>query len=167
MTELIRYFQDGGAVTILIALVSLIAWFVAVNAWLRARHLVNILAGKVSSGPMPKLYIEERLLELDRKLRILATMATALPLLGLLGTVLGMLITFEVIEGYGTGQPSLLASGIRRALLTTQLGLWTALPILLMHEMINGQTRKAAYEANIRFGNGNVHIDEEQAVSAT
>ena len=167
MTEMIRYFQDGGAVTILIAVVSLIAWFVAINAWLRARHLVKMLAEKVPSGPMHKLGIDERLLELDRKLRVLATMATALPLLGLLGTVLGMLITFEVIEGYGTGQPSLLASGIRRALLTTQLGLWTALPIMLMHEMINGQTRKAAYEASIQFGNGNLHSDKEQTVSAT
>ena len=161
MTEMIRYFQEGGAVTIIIAAVSLSAWFVAVTAWRRARQLVKLLADKVPSEPRDKLCIDERLLELDRKLRVLATMATALPLLGLLGTVLEMLITFEVIEGYGTGHPSLLAGGIRRALLTTQLGLWTALPILLLHEMISGQTRKAAYEANIQFGHGKSRTDEE------
>jgi len=152
MTEIIRYFQEGGVVTILIAAVSLAAWCVAVTAWFRARNVVRILEDKVRPCHIDKLFIDSRLLELDRKLRLLATMATALPLLGLLGTVLGMLITFEVIEGYGTGQPSLLAGGIRHALLTTQSGLWTALPILLMHEMISGRTRKAAYEANVLFG---------------
>ncbi len=164
MTEMIRYFQEGGVVTILIAVVSLAAWFVAVTAWVRARSVVKMLALKISSGYKQKLWIDARLLGLDRMLRILATMAAALPLLGLLGTVLGMLTAFEVIEGYGTGQPSLLAGGIRRALLTTQSGLWTALPILLMHEMISGQTRKAAYEANIQFGKGKSPTDEEQSV---
>jgi len=154
VTEMIRYFQEGGVVTILIALVSLAAWLVALTAWFRVRSVVKILAVSLSADYQNKLFIDARLLVLDRMLRILAAMVAALPLLGLLGTVLGMLSTFEVIEGYGTGHPSLLAGGIRRALLTTQSGLWTAMPILLMHEIIGSQTRKAAYQANIKFGSG-------------
>ena len=152
MREISRYFQEGGVVMILIAGISLVGWIVALNAWFRARTLLRLLDNKVPVLRIDKSFVDSRLSELDRKLSLLATMATALPLLGLLGTVLGMLITFEVIEGYGTGQPSLLAGGIRHALLTTQSGLWTALPILLMHEMISGRTRKAAYEANVLFG---------------
>jgi len=162
--EMLRYFQEGGVVTIFIAGVSLTAWYVAITAWIRARSLVKMLAHKAAFGHRDKLFIDANILELERKLRALATMAAALPLLGLLGTVLGMLITFEVIEGYGTGQPPLLAGGIRRALLTTQSGLWTALPILLMHEMISGQTRKAAYEANLQFGQHDSQTHEELPV---
>ncbi len=165
MTVVMRYFEDGGAVAVLIAIVSLLAWFTALRTWLRARLLAKMLADKMSFVALDKLYIDGLILGLERKLQILAAMATVLPLLGLLGTVLGMLITFEVIEGYGTGQPSLLAGGIRRALLTTQLGLWTALPVLLMHEIIGVQTRKAAYEANIQFGNGNSHNQEKQSIT--
>ncbi len=165
MKEIMLYFKDGGAVAVLIAIVSVLAWFTALYAWLRAQLLIKMLADKMSFQARDKLYVDGLILELERKLRMLAAMATALPLLGLLGTVLGMLITFEVIEGYGTGQPSLLAGGIRRALLTTQLGLWTALPILLMHEIIGVQKRKAAFEANIQFGNDNSHNEEKQATS--
>jgi len=165
---MIRYFQEGGVITILIALVSLAAWLVALTAWFRVRSVVKFLAGSLSADYQTKLFIDARLLVLDRMLRILAAMVAALPLLGLLGTVLGMLSTFEVIEGYGTGQPSLLAGGIRRALLTTQSGLWTAMPILLMHEIISSQTRKAAYEANIQFGsNDNQLPNAELAVDPT
>jgi biopolymer transport protein ExbB len=69
---------------------------------------------------------------LSHSLRPLGALAALLPLLGLLGTVLGMVATFGVIQWYGTGDPRLMATGIRQALLTTQAGLLAAVPVLLL-----------------------------------
>ncbi|MCL2282057.1 MAG: MotA/TolQ/ExbB proton channel family protein [Fibromonadales bacterium] len=60
-----------------------------------------------------------------------ATLAAIAPLLGLLGTVMGMVHTFETIQSFGFGNPVLLADGISEALLTTQAGLLVAFPLLL------------------------------------
>ncbi len=57
-------------------------------------------------------------------------LATTTPLLGLLGTVTGMITTFQAITMYGTGDPKLMAGGISAALITTVLGLITAIPLL-------------------------------------
>jgi len=61
----------------------------------------------------------------------IAALAAVAPLLGLLGTVMGMVHTFETIEHFGFGNPVLLADGISEALLTTQAGLLVAFPLLL------------------------------------
>lgn len=70
---------------------------------------------------------------LERSLTLLAAAAGVAPLLGLLGTVTGMITTFEVITEHGTGNPRLLSGGISVALITTQLGLLVAVPLLLGH----------------------------------
>lgn len=62
-------------------------------------------------------------------LRVIAAVA---PLLGLLGTVTGMISTFELITEFGTGDPKMLSTGISQALVTTQLGLMVAIPVLLV-----------------------------------
>ncbi|MEQ8979702.1 MAG: MotA/TolQ/ExbB proton channel family protein, partial [Deltaproteobacteria bacterium] len=59
------------------------------------------------------------------------------PLLGLLGTVTGMITTFEVITVFGTGNPRLLSGGISVALITTQLGLMVAIPLVLGHAFVS------------------------------
>ncbi len=71
--------------------------------------------------------------QLSRGLSFLAIVAAVAPLLGLLGTVTGMIGTFAVITEHGTGDPRLLSGGISEALLTTQLGLMVAVPALLLH----------------------------------
>lgn len=71
--------------------------------------------------------------------RMLAAVVVILPLLGLLGTVTGMLTTFEVIQSHGTGEPRLLAGGIREALITTEAGLIMALPLLIVHQTLRGK----------------------------
>ena len=63
--------------------------------------------------------------------------AAVAPLLGLLGTVTGMIATFEVITEFGTGDPKLLSGGISEALVTTQLGLTVAVPTLLMGSLLS------------------------------
>ncbi len=69
---------------------------------------------------------------LDRRLSLIAILAAIAPLLGLLGTVLGMIETFNVIAMFGTGNARAMAGGISVALITTQTGLLVAIPGLLM-----------------------------------
>lgn len=71
--------------------------------------------------------------KLERFLPILATTAAVAPLMGLLGTVVGMIKTFTLIEVFGTGDAKSLSSGISEALVTTELGLIVAIPALIFH----------------------------------
>ena len=64
------------------------------------------------------------------------------PLMGLLGTVTGMIKTFQVITLYGAGDPKMMAGGISQALMTTVLGLVVAIPMVLLHTIVSGQSRK-------------------------
>ncbi len=77
-------------------------------------------------------------LRLERFLPAMQVIAGAAPLLGLLGTVTGMITTFDVITDHGTGDPKLLSGGISEALITTQLGLGVAIPTLLLHGVLAG-----------------------------
>jgi biopolymer transport protein ExbB len=63
------------------------------------------------------------------------------PLLGLLGTVTGMINTFQTITLFGTGDPKLMAGGISTALVTTVLGLVCAIPLLLLHNLVSSQSK--------------------------
>ena len=71
--------------------------------------------------------------ELERYLNALGTIAAITPLLGLLGTVIGMIKVFTVITVQGVGNPEVLAEGISQALITTATGLSVAIPALLFH----------------------------------
>ncbi len=76
---------------------------------------------------------------LNRGLPTLAIIAAVSPLLGLLGTVTGMIETFQVITLFGAGDPRLMSGGISQALITTQLGLAVAIPLLLLHSFLQGR----------------------------
>jgi len=75
-------------------------------------------------------------------LKTLAIVAAITPLLGLLGTVTGMIETFQSISLFGSGDPKLMSGGISQALVTTQLGLAVAIPILLMHALLQGKANR-------------------------
>jgi biopolymer transport protein ExbB len=75
---------------------------------------------------------------IDRFGSALTVVAAVAPLLGLLGTVTGMISTFDVITEFGTGNPKLLSGGISEALITTELGLIVAIPALLIGNLLNG-----------------------------
>ncbi len=89
----------------------------------------------------PKEILEEHLqavllrqrLHFERRLSLLAVIATAAPLMGLLGTVVGMVRTFALITVFGTGNAGKLASGISEVLVATELGLVVAIPTLIAH----------------------------------
>jgi biopolymer transport protein ExbB len=74
---------------------------------------------------------------MERFLSTLGMLAAIAPLLGLLGTVTGMIDTFHVITLYGTGDPRLMSGGISEALVTTMLGLSVAIPLMLAHTLLN------------------------------
>ncbi len=75
---------------------------------------------------------------LDRFSSAILVFAAVAPLLGLLGTVTGMISTFDIITEYGTGDPKLLSGGISEALVTTELGLIVAIPTLLLGTLLSG-----------------------------
>ncbi len=77
-----------------------------------------------------------------RSLGLLAALATAAPLLGLFGTVSGMINTFEAITFFGTGNAKALAAGISEALVTTQSGLLVGIPGLFMARLIRQRARR-------------------------
>jgi len=79
---------------------------------------------------------------LGRHLRILETIVTIAPLLGLLGTVRGMIRAFNVIERTGVGQPGALAGGISEALYTTAFGLSIAIPCLIFYNYFTHRTER-------------------------
>lgn len=76
---------------------------------------------------------------LNRHLNTLAVLAGAAPLLGLAGTVIGIMETFKAITQYGAGNPSMLAGGIAQALMVTEAGLVVAFPLLLCHNYLQNQ----------------------------
>ncbi len=74
---------------------------------------------------------------MERFLSTLGMLATIEPLLGLLGTVTGMINTFNVITYYGSGDPRMMSAGISEALVTTMLGLMAAIPIMFVHTLLS------------------------------
>jgi biopolymer transport protein ExbB len=79
---------------------------------------------------------------LERFLPTLNVLAAVAPLLGLLGTVTGMINTFQIITIYGTGDPRMMSGGISEALVTTQLGLAVAVPIMILHHILERRVDK-------------------------
>ena len=153
-----------------IAGVSLVAWFLSLRTWLLAGTLLKRLQ-KISQGklgiahqPLDSFAVKAQTVRLGSGLWMVGTFAAVLPLLGLLGTVLGMLLSFEVIQAYGTSQPRLLAGGIGQALITTQAGLWTAVPVFFFHHIIRRRVRLIRNETDVflhvmqtRLGDKNIN----------
>ncbi|USD38321.1 MotA/TolQ/ExbB proton channel family protein [Ferrimonas sp. SCSIO 43195] len=107
----------------------------------------NVLRTGLAARSEPRDVLESILQEailkelprLERFLPFLAMLGAVTPLLGLLGTVTGMIDTFEVIHIAGTGDPRMMSGGISTALITTMLGLAIAIPIMLLHSVLNRQ----------------------------
>lgn len=82
---------------------------------------------------------------------LIQVISVVAPLLGLLGTVIGMILTFQAITLFGTGDPKTMAGGISQALVTTVLGLVVAIPTTLLHAIVNSRARSV------------IHVLEEQS----
>lgn len=83
---------------------------------------------------------------LEKNVGILSTIANLTPLLGLLGTVSGMIKTFNVISLHGVGNPAPLAGGIAEALITTATGLCVAIPALVCYRILKDKAKSLIFE---------------------
>ena len=118
-----------------------------VRALRRASSLGRILAAGLGTRERSREVMKESIEnvgrhvvhDLERYLNALGTIAAITPLLGLLGTVIGMIKVFAVITTRGVGDPGVLASGISEALLTTAAGLTVAIPALMFHRYFRGR----------------------------
>ena len=98
-----------------------------------------------ASGEVLEAYLEEAILKevprLESGHALLKIIAAVAPLMGLLGTVTGMIITFQQITIFGAGDPKAMAGGISTALVTTVLGLCVAIPTVLLHTLVHGRSK--------------------------
>jgi len=109
--------------------------------------LARILASGLCNSGLSREVIKESVEEtgrhvvtdMSRYLTLLGTIAAVSPLLGLLGTVVGMIKVFAVITSQGVGDPSVLAGGISEALLTTAFGMSIAIPAIALHRYFNAK----------------------------
>ncbi len=102
---------------------------------------LELKLGEAILGETPKL---------TRNITLIQVISVVAPLLGLLGTVIGMITTFQAITLFGTGDPKTMAGGISQALVTTVLGLVVAIPTTLLHAIVSSRSRSV------------LHILEEQ-----
>ncbi len=99
-----------------------------------------------------ELKLDEQILKetpkLERGLTLLKIISAIAPLMGLLGTVTGMIVTFQAITIFGAGDPKAMAGGISGALVTTVLGLLVAIPTVLLHTIVNGRAQRIIHVLN-------------------
>lgn len=158
-----RIDQGGVIALIIIALgilgLSMAAWrgIYLGGVYFRMRKQLGDIQTPHASNPLGRVLLavkdidlnEEELLQLkldeavllempalERGNGVIKLLAATSPLLGLLGTVTGMILTFQAISLFGTGDPKLMAGGISQALVTTVLGLVVAIPLLFSHSVI-------------------------------
>lgn len=159
---------QGGAVGYLIILLGSLAFIISlfrfvqltmisqgIQAQLKTQNLtennpLGRLLNRLQQSPLNDeealyLIVEESLTaeqnRLEQGLAFLKLVAAIAPMLGLLGTVTGMIETFQSIALHGSGDPKLMSGGISEALVTTVAGLVTAIPILLLHSLLAGKSR--------------------------
>lgn len=154
--RLIDFINTGGSITwILVAMnvvgLSLILWrfFVVRDFSKKIESEAKSLAGEMSSRfkstklidhmDLIKDAISQRIHELEIGMTSIKVIATTAPLLGLLGTVLGIYETFQVISSTGLQDPGKFAAGISYALITTIVGLIVAIPHFIAHNYLSGE----------------------------
>jgi biopolymer transport protein ExbB len=148
-----------GAIGVAIAIWRLLA-LLAIGAQVRAQIGKPDQPGNNPLGRVFKVYTDNRSSDveslelklgeailretpdLNKMLPVLKIISVVAPLLGLLGTVTGMIVTFQAITLYGAGDPKLMAGGISTALVTTVLGLVVAIPMVFLHTLVASRARR-------------------------
>ena len=167
--SLTEQFALGGPVGYAIMVLGSIAGLIAVVRWVTlfvtSRQVSVALKNPVASQSNPlgrvitvyeenaaadpetlELKLDEAIMhetaKLERFIWLIKVVAAVAPLMGLLGTVIGMIQTFQMITLFGTGDPKLMASGISVALVTTMLGLMAAIPLVLLHAAVASSSKR-------------------------
>lgn len=165
--SLLERVEQGGTVGYAIIIVGLFGLLIVLERILRLMRIKSRISAQMKNldevntnnpvGRIMTVYFENKNLDLEttaRKLQeviirdmaeikkglpIVKVLAAVAPLMGLLGTVVGMIGTFQAITLFGTGDPKLMAGGISQALITTVLGLVAAIPLLLTHTVLSSR----------------------------
>ena len=106
------------------------------TAWESRSDTTSWYARRIRQG-----LVSESSLALRQNVGLIKVLIAICPLLGLLGTVTGMIATFQMITLFGTGDPRMMAGGISTALVTTVLGLVVAIPLTLLHSFLQGKAK--------------------------
>ncbi|MGD9387449.1 MAG: MotA/TolQ/ExbB proton channel family protein [Gammaproteobacteria bacterium] len=161
--------DQGGLVGYVIIALGIIGLLIALVRWLYLGAAGTRIRGQLKSVDQPneknplgrilkvyddnrdadtetlELKLDEAILKEVPKLETwqgaIKVIAAVAPLLGLLGTVTGMIVTFQAITLFGTGDPKLMAGGISQALVTTVLGLTVAIPLVLLHSVVASRSK--------------------------
>ena len=149
-----QFMQDGGILMYPIFAMLFIALLLIAErlfVLFRSGKIFEEISETVSNPELKTREETEKVIEtmfakviphLESRLPVISVLGTTAPLLGLLGTVMGMIELFDVITMHGTADPKLLAGGISIALITTEAGLSVAIPVHLLHTWIAGRVEK-------------------------
>jgi biopolymer transport protein ExbB len=167
-----EYFHEGGTVGYIIAALLVLGFVIAiirlVDLTLTTGKIKSQLKNLDAPGNNPlgrilavyaenknqdvenlELKLDEAILRetprIEAGINIIKILAAIAPLLGLLGTVVGMILTFQQITLFGTGDPKIMAGSISMALVTTALGLIAALPLILVHAIVAGRSKSVLH----------------------
>ena len=167
--SLINRINQGGIVGYVIILLLLFALGFSVERFLNLRTLSRLVREQMNSkqvltnnplGDIKQVFqnnlnkdietlelkmdeaISRKTSQVQKGLSTIKVLASVAPLLGLLGTVTGMIATFQSITLFGTGDPKLMAGGISQALITTVLGLIAAIPLILIYNYLFGKSKE-------------------------
>ncbi len=160
--------EQGGPIGMAIIVLGILAGLLGLGRWVRVLVTSRQVAAQKKAPEEPgdnplgrvlsiyqenrdidtatlELKLDEAILResarLERFLWAIKVVSVVAPLMGLLGTVTGMIRTFQAIVLFGTGNPKLMAGGISEALVTTMLGLCVAIPLVLLHAMISSSCK--------------------------
>ena len=166
--DLMTRIAQGGPVGVLIITLGLIGLLIAIMRYIKLNRIDHEIKGQIDDktpGDNPlgrimavyqnnpdvdtetlELKLDEAILKelpvLQRGLRIVSLLAEIALLLGLLGTVTGIIETFQSITLFGTGDPRVMSGGISQALVTTVMGLTTSIPLLLFHGFLSSKSNR-------------------------
>ncbi|WP_165773274.1 MotA/TolQ/ExbB proton channel family protein [Zooshikella ganghwensis] len=165
----IERWQQGGVVGMIIGALGVIGMLLGIGRLLQLMFIQRNVKQQLSQPKVPQqnnplgrvlavyqqqqarnleqleLCLDEAIMhevpKLERWQGTVKLLAGVAPLMGLLGTVTGMIVTFQTITLFGTGDPKLMAAGISQALITTVLGLIAAIPLLFLHTAISSRSK--------------------------
>jgi len=162
--DLHLFLEQGGSMLVVIMATTFILWLLILErhyyfnlrhkrvvlstttTWLQRRDKTSWSSQKIRQQLLSIVRIQT-----EKNLATIKLIVVIAPLMGLLGTVTGMIVVFQQITIFGAGDPKLMAGGISQALVTTVLGLLVAIPALLLHTWVNGYARRI------------LHVLEEQS----
>src|SRR5215217_1849537 len=140
---------QGGWVMLILFLLGQVGWFLVMERWWLYRQ--GAASVKYGDGVEAMKKKAREILapgshRLHKHLGTIAAISAAAPMLGLAGTVGGVMATFDVITIYGIGNPGMMAGGIAEALMVTEAALVIALPLMILHDRLHARAESIEAE---------------------